>query len=172
MIHPKVQVQVEEACRPVRLSVPLLVAEAAAALVPRQRLRTETRSKLPQQSIHLLLCGRGHLRSLTGGTNGDTWCDHDQHQQGASTLMKARTHLLILMLMLHLLQRQPFTLFGCRPGPGESSQPGTARGRGFSFTFTCGPVRESRGVSFYYYCCFYYNKCYSLYSNYYCYFFW
>lgn len=38
--HPQVQVQVEEAGRSVCPSVPLLVAEAAAALVPGQRLRT------------------------------------------------------------------------------------------------------------------------------------
>lgn len=43
--------------------------------------------------------------------------------------------------MLHRLQRQFFILFRSRD-EGESSPPGTARGRGFNFTFTCGPMRE------------------------------
>lgn len=135
--HPEVQVQVEEAGRSIRLSVPLLVAEAAAALIPWQRFGTETRSKLLQQCIHFLLCGRGQWRSLTEGkptgTPGVTMASASRRRP--PSCMRG-AHLLTLMLMLHLLQRQPFTLFGCRPEPGESSPPGTARGRGFNFTFT------------------------------------
>lgn len=43
--------------------------------------------------------------------------------------------------MFHRLQRQFFILFRSRD-EGEPSPPGTARGRGFNFTFTCGPIRE------------------------------
>lgn len=54
--------------------------------------------------------------------------------------MRSLTYLLSVMLTLQRRQRELFILFPWNDD-SESSSPGTARGRGFNFTFTCKPVK-------------------------------
>lgn len=56
--------------------------------------------------------------------------------------MRSLTYLLSVMLTLQRRQRELFILFPWHDD-SESSSPGTARGRGFNFTFTCKPIKQS-----------------------------